>query len=41
LEELLEDATKADETILHIKDRELARLLWERSRSLSDYECSS
>jgi hypothetical protein len=31
LGELLEDAAKADETILHMKDRVLARMLWERS----------
>jgi hypothetical protein len=30
LGELLEDAAKVDETILHIKDRELVGMLWER-----------
>ena len=30
MRDLLEDAAKADETLLHVEDRELARLLWER-----------
>jgi len=30
MKDLLEDAAKADETLLHVEDRELARLLWER-----------
>ena len=30
MKDLLEDATKADETLLNVEDNELARLLWER-----------
>ena len=30
VKDLLEDAAKADETLLYVEDRELGRLLWER-----------
>ena len=30
VKDLLEDAAKADETLLNVEDNELARLLWER-----------
>ena len=29
IKDLLEDGAKADETLLYVEDRELARLLWE------------
>ena len=36
--DLLEDAAKADETLLHVEDRELARLLWERIGNSNIFE---